>query len=132
MSTLSKNIRFLRHECGLSQDDIADMLGYRSFTTVQKWESGDSEPNVRTLEGLADIFGVTLNDLISHDFADPENNAPDDDVYYIDPGTRKIAQEVYEDDNLRMLFDASRGAAPEDIQMAAEMIRRLTERNKKK
>ncbi|MQM72478.1 MAG: helix-turn-helix transcriptional regulator [Pseudoramibacter sp. EUB1.1] len=132
MSTLSKNIRFLRRECGLSQDDIADMLGYRSFTTVQKWESGDSEPNVRTLEGLADIFGVTLNDLISHDFADPENNAPDDDVYYIDPGTRKIAQQVYEDDNLRMLFDASRGAAPEDIQMAAEMIRRLTERNKKK
>ena len=45
---------------------------------------------------------------------------------------RKIAQQVYEDDNLRMLFDASRGAAPEDIQMAAEMIRRLTERNKKK
>ena len=81
---------------------------------------------------LSNLFSFKGDLYYTDTIADPENNEPDDDVYYIDPGTRKIAQQVYEDDNLRMLFDASRGAAPEDIQMAAEMIRRLTERNKKK
>lgn len=129
MSTLSKNLRALRRARGLSQDDVAARLGYKSFTTVQKWEAGSSEPSVQTLKKLAGLFGVTLNDLVSRDLTRPDA----DDAggrYYLDPETREIAQAVYEDDNLRMLFDASRDAAPEDIQMAAEMIRRLSGRNK--
>ena len=33
---LGENIRFLRTKKGYSQDDIANMLGYKSFTTIQK------------------------------------------------------------------------------------------------
>ena len=35
---LGENIRFLRTKKGYSQDDIASKLGYKSFTTIQKWE----------------------------------------------------------------------------------------------
>ena len=38
--TLAKNIRYLRKQKGFSQEDIAKKLGYKSYTTIQKWEMG--------------------------------------------------------------------------------------------
>lgn len=60
---LGENIRFLRNKKGYSQEDIANMLGYKSFTTIQKWESGVSEPPLKALKKLAEIFDVDMNDL---------------------------------------------------------------------
>jgi len=45
--------------------------------------------------------------------------------YYTDPETARRAQEVFDDPNLRVLFDAASGAKPEDIQMAADLLKRL-------
>lgn len=62
---LARNIRFLRLSKGLSQDDVAKRLGYKSFTTIQKWESGVSEPPVKKLKELSILFGVDMDDLNS-------------------------------------------------------------------
>ena len=37
----------------------------------------------------------------------------------------RAAQEAFDDPDLRILFDAAKGSRPEDIRMAAEMLRRL-------
>lgn len=60
---LAENIRFLRKKQHMSQNDLANVLGYRSFTTVQKWESGDAEPPLATLMRMTELFGVDLNSL---------------------------------------------------------------------
>jgi len=65
----SKNLRFLRKQRGMSQDDIAKLLGYKSFTTIQKWEDGSTEPSVAKVKMLADLFGVSINDFISKDLS---------------------------------------------------------------
>lgn len=39
------------------------MLGYKSFTTIQKWESGVSEPPLKALKKLSEIFNIDMNDL---------------------------------------------------------------------
>ena len=36
----SNNLRYLRKKYDMSQEDLANKLGYKSFTTIQKWESG--------------------------------------------------------------------------------------------
>ena len=64
---LSKNLKYLRLKHKYSQDKIADILGYKSFTTIQKWETGASEPNLDKLQILASLYNVTLNDLVSSD-----------------------------------------------------------------
>ena len=56
-----------------------------------------------------------------------ENDQPEQ--YYLNPETARIAQEVYDDPDLRLLFDASRDSKPEDIRMAAEMLRRFKDTN---
>lgn len=78
---LGENIRFLRTKKGYSQDDIASKLGYKSFTTIQKWESGVSEPPLKALKKLSEIFNIDMNDLATKKLSTDTNN-----VYYLDVG----------------------------------------------
>lgn len=65
--SLSENIRFLRKNKNWTQDYIAEQLGYKSFTTIQKWESGVAEPPIKKLQELATLFGVDMNSLANTD-----------------------------------------------------------------
>lgn len=65
--SLSKNIRYLRKKQGWGQDILAEKLGYKSYTTIQKWESGVSEPPLKSLHVLANLFHVDINDLANAD-----------------------------------------------------------------
>lgn len=60
-----ENLRYLRRSNKMSQDELADQLGYKSFTTVQKWEDGTAFPRVKTLNRIADIFGVDVDHLLN-------------------------------------------------------------------
>ena len=64
---LAKNIKYLRLSHHHSQEDLANELGYRSFTTVQKWESGIAEPPIEKLKKMASMYHVSLSDLIDRD-----------------------------------------------------------------
>lgn len=81
---LGENIRFLRTKKGYSQDDIASKLGYKSFTTIQKWESGVSEPPLKALKKLSEIFNIDMNDLATKKLSTDTNN--DNNVYCLDVG----------------------------------------------
>ena len=59
------NIRNLRKEKGMTQDELAELLGYKSFTTIQKWESGVSVPPMGKMRDIAGIFRVSVADLQS-------------------------------------------------------------------
>lgn len=124
---LGENIRFLRTKKGYSQDDIANMLGYKSFTTIQKWESGVSEPPLKALKKLSEIFNVDMNDLATKNLSIDTNN--EDSIYYLDDDAREMAQFMYENPDYKVLFDASRKVKKEDIEFVKEMIDRLSNRN---
>lgn len=62
---LAENIRKIRKDKGFSQDYIAEQLGYKSYTTIQKWESGVSEPSLQKLHDLANLLGVDVDTLVS-------------------------------------------------------------------
>ena len=71
--TLAKNIRYLRKKNAWSQDFLAEKLGYKSYTTIQKWEMGVSEPPLKVLKTLAELFDVDMNDLANVDLESPAN-----------------------------------------------------------
>mgnify|MGYP000987035562 FL=1 len=71
---LSDNIRRFRRLRDLSQEDIAKKLGYKSFTTIQKWETGMAEPPVGKLYELADILRVNIMELLGEE---PDDNITD-------------------------------------------------------
>ncbi|TGY53596.1 helix-turn-helix domain-containing protein [Ligilactobacillus murinus] len=59
------NIRLkeLRHEKGLTQDELGKILNV-SGKTIGTWERDSRQPNIETINELADFFGVTTDYLI--------------------------------------------------------------------
>ena len=61
--TLGENLKRLRRERGLSQDEVAQKL-FLSRQSVSKWENGQAEPGVENLKALAKLYGVTVDALV--------------------------------------------------------------------
>lgn len=63
MLSFGINLRTLRVQKNLSQQDIADRLSINR-TTYTKWELGVSEPSLTMLLKLAEIYDVDCNRLL--------------------------------------------------------------------
>lgn len=86
---IGANIAAYRKQLGLTQAGLAEKLNY-SDKAVSKWERGDSIPDVLTLVQLAELFSVTVNDLLT----DPEQLPGD-------PGTLEKAMTQVSEKTLR-------------------------------
>ncbi len=62
-------IKELREENGLTQKKLAELLG-NAQRNVSNWESGASEPDCETIVKLADVFGVTIDELFGREPTD--------------------------------------------------------------
>ena len=68
---IGANIAAYRKRAGLTQAGLAEKLNY-SDKAVSKWERGESAPDVQTLVQLAELYEVTVNDLLVDPDALPE------------------------------------------------------------
>ena len=64
------NLSQMRKVLQLTQEDVAEKLGV-TRQSVAKWESGESVPDLDKCKQLAEIFGVSLDDLANYE---PEEN----------------------------------------------------------
>lgn len=60
---IAANLAHLRQEAGLTQLQLAEMLNY-SDKAVSKWERGESIPDLRVLIKLAEIYHISLDDIV--------------------------------------------------------------------
>lgn len=58
----SRNLRRLRLDKGLTQEQLANILGV-SVQSVSRWECGNTLPDVMLLPEIARLYGVTVDDL---------------------------------------------------------------------
>ena len=63
---LSANLRYLRNKQKLTQEEVAERIGV-TRQAVAKWENGDSLPDIVNCQALADLYDVSLDDLVRHD-----------------------------------------------------------------
>lgn len=61
---IGKNLTRLRLERNWTQTELADKLNYTD-KSVSKWEHGDATPPIETLKLLADLYGVSIDYLIT-------------------------------------------------------------------
>lgn len=69
---IANNISELRRAFPLTQAELAEKLNY-SDKAVSKWERGESMPDIEVLKQIADLFGVSVDYLLSetHDKSEP-------------------------------------------------------------
>ena len=63
MENVGRNIAELRRRCNMTQMELADKMGI-SFQAVSNWERGNSMPDISKLPELAEVFGVTIDQLL--------------------------------------------------------------------
>ena len=61
--TIGKRIALLRKEKGLTQEELASHMGV-SPQAVSKWENDQTCPDISALPKLAQLFGVTVDELL--------------------------------------------------------------------
>jgi|GEM_PF-6111749 len=61
-----RNIIRLRKEHDMTQEELADKLGI-ARQSVQKWEAGESTPDLERLGRVAKLFGVGVDDILNGD-----------------------------------------------------------------
>lgn len=67
-----------------------------------------NKPGSEKLQKLSDYFGVSIKYLLT-------GETDDEQGYYLNKETAKAAQEIFENKELRMLFDVQRDMSPEDL-----------------
>lgn len=124
MATFKDMLKFLRSRDNLSQSELADKLGVAK-STISMYEVGKREPDFETLEAIADLFNVDMNFLLGKEGSENDNH------YYLNDETREIAQEVFENPDLRSLFHVARDIDPEELRAHIDFMKKLKAREKK-
>lgn len=123
LKTIGANIKKRREEIGMSLEELANACGYtkdNARSSMSKIENGKTDIPASKMRLIANVLNIPPTDLMGCD---------NDETYYLNPETAKAAQEVFENPELKILFDAARDAKPEDIKLAAEMLKRMKETN---
>ena len=79
MEALNERIKNLRKEKGLTQGQLAEMLGITD-KAVSKWEVGEANPDIALLPKMAEVFGVTLDYLLIGKKEEPSISLDDMDA----------------------------------------------------
>ena len=62
---IGKRIKALRNRDGVTQEKLADAIGVTS-QAISKWENGHTLPDVSMLPRIADVFGVSMDELFDY------------------------------------------------------------------
>lgn len=118
---IGDRIRKRREELGLTQQQLADRLGYKSKATINKIEAGINGISQRRIVDFAHALNTTIEYLMEMDGVEESQQHK----YYFNDETAKVAQEIFDSSDLHALFDAARNSKPEDLKMAADLLKRL-------
>ncbi len=82
-------------------------------STISNWKAGRYTPKQDKMQKIADYFGVSVDYLMTGE---------EKQGYYFNEETTKIAQDIFENKELRLLFDTARNAEPEDLMAVHNML----------
>lgn len=108
---LYENVKEAAKRKGYSVNRLEQELGFaRSY--ISKFKT--ITPSADKIQRIADFLNVSTEYLLTGE----EKN---DSGYYLNEETAKAAQEIFENKELRALFDATRDADPEDLRALHNM-----------
>lgn len=114
--------------------DVSKATGIRQGV-FSDWKAGRYTPKMDKMQKIADYFGVTVEYLTgvcapSYTESDDVAKQMHTSEYYNDDATAEIAQQIFENPELRVLFDAAKDATPEDLQTTYDMLMALKRKEK--
>ncbi len=115
------NLRFYLEEHNMTQAELAQRLNV-SAQSVTNWCKAVKSPRMDKVDAMCTIFNCRRSDLMEHKTLEERNSYT---AYYLNDETREIAQEIFENKELRSLFDVARDLSPERLKAHVDFIKSL-------
>lgn len=119
--TIYDRIRERRIQLGLSQEDLAIKMGYKSRSTINKIESGAVDIARNKIEKFAEVLNTTPAYLMGWN---------EEDQYYIDKEAAEYAEMLRTRPGARMLFSAAKDMSKEEMEETVKYIEFLKSKHK--
>lgn len=113
MSSIAENIKKYREDRGLTQKQLADMVG-KTKNVVSNWENGINSPDTETLEMLMKIFNVDANTLFG--WNDPEQIKAD---------AEKLANIIISNPKIKTILPSIAKLNDDDLEFIKNFIDRI-------
>lgn len=65
----AKNLKYLREKNAMEQTELAHRLGRKSSSSISEWEKGKYTPKIGVINDIAEIFKVSISDLMDSDLS---------------------------------------------------------------
>ena len=105
----------LLQKFGVTTADVCKDTGIGQ-STMSNWKSRRNLISGKNAQLIADYFGVSVDYLMTG------KEKEGGEKYYLNEETSQIAQEIFDNKELRLLFDAAKDAPPEDLQTVHQML----------
>lgn len=107
----------LLQSCGVSAYRFCKETGI-SQSTISTWKKKGNLIKGDLAKKIADYFNVSVDYLMT-------GEEKESDKYYLNDETAEMAQALFENRDLRVLFDAAHDASPEDLKTTYDMLMAL-------
>ena len=108
---MKERIKSLCKDYGISMNKLEETLGFgKGYIS----KLGNSTPNATKIKKIADYFNVSVDYLMT-------GNESDTEKYYLNDETAQVAQEIFENKELKVLFDVQKDMDPDDLRALHSM-----------
>lgn len=123
-SIFSERLRYYLSKFEMTQLELSKRLGVGT-TSVYNWCNGLKTPRMDKVDAMCNIFHCNRSDLMEDKTTQPETR------YYLNDETLQIAQEAFENPELRTLFKVARDIPPERLHAYIEFMKTLKDQERK-
>lgn len=114
MKTTGERIKELRKSLGISQQELAEQLGYKDKSSIARIETDSYKLPQCKIKKLADILETAPSYLMGWD--------DETEPCYFESEIIQLAQKIQTDPNLRMLYESSRKLSQAELRAVRIMI----------
>lgn len=107
----------------MTYDSLAEKTGMSKSSIAKIFGGFNENPTMKFLKAIANALECSMDDFFEWD---EEPTSP----YYLDRQTAKIAQEIHDNPEYRILFDATKDLTPEQIQAVISVANSIKGTNK--
>ena len=116
--TREEFLKMLIKQKGYTIKSFAAKIGipYTSLLSMLNGSIGGAA--VESVIKICEELDISVESLKNEEIDSPQG-------YYLDPAAAKMAQELYDNPGMRILFDAAKNVSAEDLKLAAEIVARM-------
>ena len=127
MNKLYENIKNRRNALGMTQQELAEKMGYTNRSSIAKIENGAVDLSQSKIIQFAKVLETTPSELMGEvEYTDvrTDGHSPE---YYDDATVQRVTEAMRTNPDSRIVFDAVSTMTPEDLTIIAKLVEKMSD-----